>query len=59
VLQRYRGELTMLDRLGSGEGAGAFENGGGDFGSQGPTASRKPAPAIAGARGDMDDEIPF
>ena len=59
VLQRYRGELTMLDRIGGGEGA--LEDGSSDFGSQGPTASRKPAPAMAGAgkRADMDDEIPF
>jgi single-strand DNA-binding protein len=60
VLQGFRGELTMLDRAGGG-GEAAFDNGGSDFGSQGPTASRKPAPAMAGAgkRADMDDEIPF
>jgi single-strand DNA-binding protein len=61
VLQGFRGELTMLDRAGGGGGEAAFDNGGSDFGSQGPTASRKPAPAMAGAgkRADMDDEIPF
>jgi single-strand DNA-binding protein len=61
VLQRYRGELALLDRAGTGGGDAAFENAGSDFGSQGPTASRKPAPAMAGAgrTGDMDDEIPF
>ena len=37
-------------------GAGAEE--GGDFGSSGPTAARKPAMA-GGRRDDMDDEIPF
>jgi single-strand DNA-binding protein len=58
VLQRYRGELALLDRAGGG-GEGAFDNGGGDFGSQGPTASRKPAMAGTGKRADMDDEIPF
>jgi single-strand DNA-binding protein len=60
VLQKYRGELTMLD--GKGEGGGA--RGGGDFDE----------PAFAGGGGggrrvsegpretfnqDMDDEIPF
>jgi len=71
VLQGFRGELTLLDRLG-GAGAGAGGSGGlgadeagGEFGSSGPT--RKVA-AVAGAgagAGDaaasreMDDEIPF
>jgi single-strand DNA-binding protein len=60
VLQNFRGELTLLDRAGSGAGAGAeHENGSGDFGSAGPTAQRKPAMAGAGRRDDMDDEIPF
>jgi single-strand DNA-binding protein len=63
VLQRFRGELTLLDSRGSGEG-GAFESSGGgsDFGSSGPTASRERKPAMAGGggrRSDMDDEIPF
>ena len=64
VVQGFRGELTLLDRAGAGAAGGdtAFESdSSGDFGSQGPTASRKPAPAMAGAgkRADMDDEIPF
>jgi single-strand DNA-binding protein len=66
VLQGFRGELTLLDRAGS---AGSGSGGGGDFGadegsdfgSQGP--SRKVAAAAGarggGARGEMDDEIPF
>ena len=66
VLQGFNSSLTMLD--GRGGGAGAGGGGGGqdsgdgndDFGSSGPTASRKPAMAAAGGkRGDMDDEIPF
>jgi single-strand DNA-binding protein len=64
VLQGFRGELTLLDRAGaSGAGGGesGAEEGGGEFGSSGPT--RKVAAAAgAGARsprGDMDDEIPF
>jgi single-strand DNA-binding protein len=54
VLQRYRGELTMLDSRGGGEGAGDYGggssgngNGGGGGGGPGPSSS------------DFDDEIPF
>ena len=51
VLQRYRGELTMLDtRSGGGESYG--ESYGGSQGAQ-------PAPAAAGPGDDLDDEIPF
>ena len=60
VLQGFRGELTLLDRAGAGSSANdaGADDGGGDFGSPGPT--RKPAAAAAGSgRGDMDDEIPF
>jgi single-strand DNA-binding protein len=59
VLQGFNSSLTMLDgRGGGGAGAGAEEGGG--FGSPGPTASRRPAAAVAGGRrDDMDDEIPF
>ena len=56
VLQGFRGELTLLDRAGGG-GESSHETSNGDFGSAGPTASRKPA--LAGARNDLDDEIPF
>lgn len=54
VLQRFRGELTMLDSRG-GEGGGDFggggrgqDYGGGSGGSGG-----------SGGGGDLDDEIPF
>ncbi len=64
MLQGFRGELTLLDRAGAGGAGGGelgAEEGGGEFGSSGPT--RKVAAAAgAGARsprGDMDDEIPF
>ncbi len=61
VLQGFNAQLTMLDRAGSGGGAadvGSDDRS--DFGSAGPTAREKqPALAGAGARGDMDDEIPF
>jgi single-strand DNA-binding protein len=62
VLQRYRGELTMLDGRSGGEG-GSYESTGAEFGSSGPSsAPRERKPAMAGAGGrrdDMDDEIPF
>ena len=58
VLQRYRGEMTMLDsRADAGGGGGGFGDsssgagggGGGDFGGGGD----------GGGGGDLDDEIPF
>jgi single-strand DNA-binding protein len=65
VLQGFRGELTLLDRAGSGSGGGEFsaDDAGGEFGSSGPTR-KVAATAGAGAgprtaRGEMDDEIPF
>ena len=69
VLQRFRGELTMLDGAsGRGQGGGAGEGGyEEDFsgGGGGYNTARTPAPAgggIGGGRGrndDLDDEIPF
>src|SRR4051812_3842430 len=68
VLQRFRGEMTLLDARGGGGGQSAGEGGrdyqGTDFGSSGPM-ERRPAPASSGGGGsrfpqnDMDDEIPF
>jgi single-strand DNA-binding protein len=49
VLQRYRGEMTMLDTRG---GGGDF--GGGDYGGGGGPPSGGGEPP-----GDLDDEIPF
>jgi single-strand DNA-binding protein len=67
VLQRYRGELAMLDGRGGGSGGGdeAFEGGGEGFGRSSPTERRQPAPASGGPAGGgrfndaMDDDIPF
>lgn len=62
VLQGFNSSLTMLDGRGGGAGGGGGQDSGSDdFGSSGPTASRKPAMAGAGGgkRDDMDDEIPF
>jgi len=65
VLQRYRGEMTLLDSRGGGAGAGDSGRDfvGSDFGSSGPM-ERRPAQAGGGGAGkysssDMDDEIPF
>jgi len=58
VLQRFRGELVMLDSRGGGDG------GGGGYDS-GPTDYGNPQPAMAAGGGgmsgadDLDDEIPF
>jgi single-strand DNA-binding protein len=58
VLQRFRGELTMLDGRGEGGGgarAGGSDEGGGDYGGGGGGSRperRPPGP-------DLDDEIPF
>lgn len=57
VLQRFRGELTML---GGRAGAGGMDAGGGgdDYASSAPTKRSGAAPA-ARSGGDMDDDIPF
>ena len=60
VLQRYRGELTMLDGRGDG-GGGYGGGGGGDFGGGGSSGGGSrggPAPG-SGPSDDLDDEIPF
>jgi single-strand DNA-binding protein len=66
VLQGFNSQLTMLDRAGGGGSDFAGDESGGDFGSSGPGAPRRPAMAGAGAGaggggkgGDLDDEIPF
>jgi len=57
VLQKFRGELTMLDGR-----AADGERSEGDFGGY-SSGARSAAPAAAGARetftADLDDEIPF
>jgi single-strand DNA-binding protein len=60
VLQRYRGELTMLDGRGGGGGGGGepMEEGpGGGSGGGSGTGGAGREPARGG--GDLDDEIPF
>jgi len=55
VLQRFRGELTMLDSRGEGGGGGG--GGGGDYGDGGGGGGGPSSPPSGG--GDLDDEIPF
>lgn len=68
VLQRFRGELTILDSRGSGGGAegGGYDDQsqgqisrGGDFGQQASRPAPSSAPAGGGRFNDMDDDIPF
>lgn len=66
VLQRYRGELTMLDGRsegGGGGGGGGFGDsgggGGGDFGGGGGSGGGGFGGGGSGGGGDLDDEIPF
>jgi single-strand DNA-binding protein len=64
VLQRFRGELTILDGRGGGGEVGEDTGGAGrgEFGRSSPMEKR---PAMAGAGGgsrfsnDLDDDIPF
>ena len=63
VLQRFRGELVLLDKREGGGGGGGYDDGGYDSGSGfggGPSASRpqqsRPAPAFDS---DLDDDVPF
>ena len=61
VLQGFSSQLTMLDRVGGGSG-GDFgsDDSGSNFGSSGSRSpARQPAIAGAGARDDMNDEVPF
>jgi single-strand DNA-binding protein len=64
VLQRFRGELTMLDGASGGRGGameGAYDEG--DSGGYAPAPRAAAAPAGGGrsraANADLDDEIPF
>ncbi len=64
VLQRFRGELTILDGRDSGGGRGEVEDGSSGFGGGGrsssPGAVSDRRPAAGGGRGaDIDDDIPF
>jgi single-strand DNA-binding protein len=56
VLQRFRGELVLLDSRGGGAGAGEdFGGGSSDFGG----AQRAPARPQPAFDTDLDDDVPF
>ena len=64
VLQRFRGELTLLDSRGGGEGRDSFpDEGGGRSFNRAAGGERRPAPASSGGAGagagPIDDDIPF
>ncbi len=64
VLQKFRGELQMLDARGQGEGGGQVYSGSGgrsDFGQSGPGegSSRGGSSRGGGSSRELDDEIPF
>jgi single-strand DNA-binding protein len=61
VLQRFRGELTLLDsRGGGGEGRDSFasEERAPSVGRSSPVEAKRPA-LSGGGGGDLDDDIPF
>jgi single-strand DNA-binding protein len=64
VLQRFRGELVLLDSRGGGGGAGddfgggGYESGGG-FGGGGGGSRPQQRPAPAAFDSDLDDDVPF
>ena len=62
VLQRFRGELVLLDSKGSSGGAsddfggGGYESGGGFGGGNASRPQQRPQPAFDS---DLDDDVPF
>lgn len=69
VLQRFRGELTMLDGRNEGGGGGDYggDYGGGGYGGGGPSGGGSSGGGSGGSSGggggggygDLDDDIPF
>ncbi len=62
VLQRFRGELTMLDGKGGGGGAGGGDDYGDDYGGGGGNGGGRSSGGGGGGRkpsGPIDDDIPF
>jgi single-strand DNA-binding protein len=58
VLQRYRGELTMLDGKNDGGGRSYDDGGGSDFTSRAGSKRSSDGPRES-FNADLDDEIPF
>jgi len=62
VLQRFRGELQLLDRREGGGGAGSSSGWGDEepaIGGGRGGGARAPAPAQTGFSDDLDDDVPF
>ena len=59
VLQRFRGELTMLDSRADGGGGGGGSGGGGGGGGNYGGGGGGDGFNDGGGGGDLDDEIPF
>ncbi len=62
VLQRFRGELVLLDSRGGGGGGGDYgggHEGSGGFGGGTRTPASSPASGGGGFSEDLDDDIPF
>lgn len=62
VLQRFRGELVLLDSRGEGGGGFGGSSGGGyddDFGGGGGSSRQQSRPQPAAFDTDLDDDVPF
>ena len=65
VLQRFRGELVLLDSRDGGGGGGGRDFGGGGYGddfggaSSGGGSQRQQRPQPAAFDADLDDDVPF
>lgn len=59
VLQRFRGDLQLLDRRESGGGGGGWGDEDAGFGGGRGGGARAPAPAQGGFSDDLDDDVPF
>jgi single-strand DNA-binding protein len=60
VLQRFRGELTLLDSRNRGGEVGEERGSSGSFGRTSPMEQRRPATVGGGKMADaLDDDIPF
>jgi single-strand DNA-binding protein len=60
VLQRFRGELQLLDSRGGGEGRDSFSEEGASRGSGfNRAAISERRPAFSGGASEIDDDIPF
>ncbi|PHZ86215.1 single-stranded DNA-binding protein [Paremcibacter congregatus] len=59
VLQKFRGELTMVGGRGDGGGGYGGASGGDDFGGGSSSGGGQSGGNFGGGSSDLDDEIPF